>query len=902
MTAGSRNPLLSAAGAASALAVPVRGQERAHRVLLVAGRAPRHFEPAETHFLETVANVVATSIDAREAQEALRGRERLARAVFDHARDGMAIVDEEGRCVDVNPAAERILGVPFETLRGRRPGEVVRTDADLAARAGARLQQPAPVTTPSGTRAVEWDLVPGILPGLSLAVLRDVTERREVQARLALADRLISVGTLAAGMAHELNTPLAYVAANLEFLARAVPEHLAPGGAPEIGEALRESVDGAERLRLIIEDLRTFSRPPDGDEQGPADLDAVLRSCIGMAWNEIRHRARLQRDLPPLPAVAGNPARLGQVFVNLLVNAAQSIREGDVEANVIRVLRACAPGGRVAVEVSDTGAGIPSHVLPRIFEPFFTTKPAAAGTGLGLSICRTIVDALGGTIDVKSQPGAGSTFRVVLPVAQGPAAAPTVTPPPPPSAPLPRSRILVVDDERLVGSSLARALAGEHDVTAASSPRMALRLLEQGERFDALLTDLVMPDLTGLELVREAVRLDPALAGRVIFMTAGAFTAEARRAIRARHRAVPVEAAQPGRAPRGARAGADRARLSGARPPLTHRLGVEARPDRRDLLAERRQPPRLHRSVARDLDAERVHVAPALLHAVVEVRPRREAGRAGVADDLLLRDALPGGDRDRREVAVDGLVAVPVLQDDGLPAAAVPARLLDLPVADRPDRRADRRAVVDALVRAHVAEERVDPVAEARGDVRVLERRLEEAAPRALAVVVEVAGLPVGIRVAEQPLPARRRAAVVLGREDLAVAQQLAVGEDLLDHHPHPVAGADVLVEVDVPGQHVGRRAPRAPGPRRPSRATPRASPRSSTATRATSVVSSTGRLCPRSVPSGQPLHDPLVRGALPVAEPVELGVALAPLDAGAGRRGGPGGTGRGPSARPPPR
>ncbi|WP_242395820.1 ATP-binding protein [Anaeromyxobacter oryzisoli] len=522
------DPLLAAAGAASALAVPVRGQERVHGVLLVAGRAPRHFEPAESHFLETVANVVATSIDARAAQEALRGRERLSRAVFEHARDGMAIVDEEGRCVEVNPAAERILGASFEALQGRRPGEVVRTEVDLAARAGARLQQPAAVTTPSGTRAVEWDLVPRILPDLSLVVLRDVTERREVQARLALADRLVSVGTLAAGVAHELTTPLAYVASNLEFLARAVPERLGPGEAPEIREALRESIDGAERLRLIIDDLRTFARPHDGEDRGPADLDAVLRSCIGMAWNEIRHRARLERDLPPLPPVAGNPARLGQVFVNLLVNAAQAIREGDVEANVIRISARAVPGGRVAVEVSDTGDGIPSHVLPRIFEPFFTTKPATAGTGLGLSICRTILDGLGGTIEVRSQPGAGSTFRVVLPVA--PVEAPSPTPHALVVRPR-RSRILVVDDERLVGSSLERALAAEHDVTAVPSPRLALRLLEQGARFDALLTDLVMPDLTGLELEREAVRLDPGLAGRVIYMTAGAFTAEARRAI-----------------------------------------------------------------------------------------------------------------------------------------------------------------------------------------------------------------------------------------------------------------------------------------------------------------------------------------------------------------------------------
>jgi PAS domain S-box-containing protein len=170
------DPLLESAGMTSALAVPVRGKERVYGVLLAAGRKIRHFDAEETHFLETVANVLATSMDGRAAQEALRGRDRLVRAVFDHARDGMAIVDGEGRCVEVNPAAERILGLSYEALRGRRPAEVVRTELDLSPRAGPRQHGEAAVATPSGSRAVAWDLIPGVLPGLGLAVLRDVSE------------------------------------------------------------------------------------------------------------------------------------------------------------------------------------------------------------------------------------------------------------------------------------------------------------------------------------------------------------------------------------------------------------------------------------------------------------------------------------------------------------------------------------------------------------------------------------------------------------------------------------------------------------------------------------------------------------------------------------------------------
>jgi CheY-like chemotaxis protein len=185
----------------------------------------------------------------------------------------------------------------------------------------------------------------------------------------------------------------------------------------------------------------------------------------------------------------------------------------------------------VAVEVSDTGAGIPPGALPRVFEPFFTTKPAGQGTGLGLSICRTIVAAAGGTIEVESQPGRGTLVRVRLPAAEPAEGAPGADRRE--KAAAARGRVLVVDDERLVGNSLRRALAADHEVSVVASARMALRLLEQGERFDAVITDLMMPDLTGVELARALVALDPRLAGRIVFMTAGAVTDEARRAMEA---------------------------------------------------------------------------------------------------------------------------------------------------------------------------------------------------------------------------------------------------------------------------------------------------------------------------------------------------------------------------------
>ncbi|HYG67462.1 MAG TPA: ATP-binding protein, partial [Anaeromyxobacteraceae bacterium] len=385
-------------------------------------------------------------------------------------------------------------------------------------------------------RSVEWSATPDILPGRRLLVLRDRTEHNQLQTRLALADRMVSVGTLAAGVAHELNNPLAYVNANLGF----VQEQLARvgelvAGAPgatgadralvaQLDEAIHDARDGAERMRSIVRELKIFSRP-DEDTVHPVDLAGVLESCIAMAWNEIRHRARLERRLEPVPKVIGGEARYGQVFLNLLVNAAQAIPEGHAGEHVITVATRVAPDGRVAIEVRDTGCGIAPELAGRIFDPFFTTKPPGVGTGLGLSICHSIVAAAGGEIVVESAVGRGSTFRVLLPPAEGvPAARPT----PAPAPVARRGRILVVDDEPLVCTVLQRTLGTEHEVVAVDRARAALDLLERGEQFDLVLSDLLMPEMTGMDLHREVRRIDPELSRRVVFLTGGAFTAAAR--------------------------------------------------------------------------------------------------------------------------------------------------------------------------------------------------------------------------------------------------------------------------------------------------------------------------------------------------------------------------------------
>ena len=377
-------------------------------------------------------------------------------------------------------------------------------------------------------------LVPALERELRDAELR--RERRRMQEQLVLSDRMVSVGTLAAGVAHEINNPLAAVIANLEYLdvelarlgeeaaAQAAAEQGLGAVVSELTEPLRDARFAAQRVREIVRDLKLFSRP-DEERHGPVDVHRILDSTLRMAENEIRHRARLVKDYGgDLPPVDGNEARLGQVFLNLVVNAAQAMAEGSADRNEIRVVTRRSDDDRVTVEVHDTGSGISPALLPRVFDPFFTTKPVGIGTGLGLAICHRIVTAFGGEIAVDSELGSGSVFRVALP-----AAAPVSEDVIAPIGSVPprrrrRARILAVDDEAMVGMAVRRMLANDHEVTALTDARAALERLQRGERYDVVLCNVMMPFMGGPELHAEVARLAPEQAERMIFMTGGAFT------------------------------------------------------------------------------------------------------------------------------------------------------------------------------------------------------------------------------------------------------------------------------------------------------------------------------------------------------------------------------------------
>jgi signal transduction histidine kinase/CheY-like chemotaxis protein len=360
---------------------------------------------------------------------------------------------------------------------------------------------------------------------LCRTALLDITELRQMQLRLSLTERLATVGTLAAGVAHEINNPLAFVLGNLQLAARQLMNSSEAGSkqADTLLKYLMDARVGAERIQGIVRDLGSFSHP---DEQtpGPIDVRQVLDLSVKMALGELRHRARLVREYGQVPDVLADSVRLGQVFLNLLVNAAQAIPEGHADQHEIR-LRIWAEERTVCIEVRDTGQGIPAELLGRIFDPFFTTKAVGKGIGLGLFISHGLVRALGGELGVESEPGRGSVFRVRLPVAPAGLAAS----PPPPRWEVPRrGRLLIVDDEPLFALTLQLLLTPEHDVTVVHDARGALEHLRDGTVYDAILCDLMMAEMTGMQFHEELSRTAPELTSRIIFMTGGAFTQSAR--------------------------------------------------------------------------------------------------------------------------------------------------------------------------------------------------------------------------------------------------------------------------------------------------------------------------------------------------------------------------------------
>jgi PAS domain S-box-containing protein len=502
-----------------AFVVDITERKRAEAEILELNRTLDQRVTERTAQLQAVHQRIRSLVEAMDDSVFIVDRDRRVVAAYGGRAGGGesagAALHEE-----LGPESAGMHGLMLErALRG----ESVMYDWTPEEQAGRRHFQTrlSPIRDDEGT-------VTGVV-----GVARELTELRKAREQLQVSDRMATVGTLAAGVAHEINNPLSVIMGNLQIAVRGL-ESLRPwaGTSQELGEVaagLGDALAAAARVRDIVRDLSVFSR---GGETEPGseevDLHRVLDFTLRMCGNEVRHRAHVVRDYGRVPRVKGSESRLGQVFLNLVLNAAQAIPEGHAHENEVRIGTRTDAEGRAMVEIADTGAGMTPEVLGRLFTPFFTTKPVGVGTGLGLAICHRIVDSLGGEIRLRSEVGRGSAVTVVLPAQQqGPVLA-QPGPQPAQAAASRRGSVLVVDDEPMVLRAIERALCRDHQVTAVTRASDALGLIAGGGRFDVILCDLLMPEMSGMDLYTEVRRVAPEQASRMVFVTGAAFTPGAR--------------------------------------------------------------------------------------------------------------------------------------------------------------------------------------------------------------------------------------------------------------------------------------------------------------------------------------------------------------------------------------
>jgi PAS domain S-box-containing protein len=365
--------------------------------------------------------------DLRESERRSERSEASLRVLLESIPDGV-IVQRDGLIDYLNPAARTMLGFALdEDVRGKPVTDILHPDRHAAFHARTKdimAQEKVPVAETRLVRkdgtivVVEVAAHLAVLDGKPsvLAIARDVTARKDLEAQVILADRLASLGRLSASIGHELNNPLGWVLGNTELMQRELARDDVP---PAIAERLATHVqmvkEGATHMRDIVHDLKMLARG-EREQSSLTDVTHVLDVCVNMAGKELRERARIVREYGEQCFVHSTEARLGQVFLNLLLNAAEAIPRGDAEHHEVRIIVRTTDAQFVEVQISDTGAGLAPEIRERIFEPFFTTKEGG-GTGLGLAITHRIVTSAGGSITVDSRPGGGSIFRVKLPAA-----------------------------------------------------------------------------------------------------------------------------------------------------------------------------------------------------------------------------------------------------------------------------------------------------------------------------------------------------------------------------------------------------------------------------------------------------------------------------------------------------
>ena len=500
--------------------------------MLDAGAHDYVIKPLDTRWLNTRLTIAERMVnierERRDATEALQWSEQNFRMLVECLPDGVAVV--HGReLIYANERMTQMVGVEALENRQWSVADVASpehrealSDAVAACAAGKesaeaiefRLAQP----DAGECVQVEGRFIPVAMGGARcvLVLLRDISLRAQLESHVRRTERLVSLGTLAAGLAHEVNNPLTAVMGNMTFLAQALAEHarISPRNEdmPLWQDTLSETLEASHRIAQVVSDLREFSRPT-SEETGPVKALEAVRSAARLTRNLLEHRGTLRVDVPADLTVEADQTGLVQVLVNLLANAAHSLSPGNgPSSNRVTVTARRVPeSGEVAFCVSDSGDGIAEEHLPFVFDPFFTTRAPGAGMGMGLSICHTLVRGWGGTIRAESPEGHGTMVTMMLPEYHQESDAH--------DGEGNLMRVLLVDDDAAVCRALSRMLQRQCRVTVAGSAQEALSLLDGGERFDAILCDIMMPETSGLDLVRTLETTHPLMAPKVVLMT-----------------------------------------------------------------------------------------------------------------------------------------------------------------------------------------------------------------------------------------------------------------------------------------------------------------------------------------------------------------------------------------------
>ena len=510
----------------------LRRSDGRHGHFLANGQALRN-EKGEAIIL--VGSLTDRTLMQRVEQQ-LEDTQKRFTVLFHHMNDAAMLADiETGIILEANQPAERLWGKSIAELVGCHQSQLhppVLTDVAkkafrdhiAALMTNKRDTIHVPILRADGTELpaeISSSLIDIDGKVMILGVFRDISDRvkaerelRERDAQLQLSSHLASMGTLAAGVAHEINNPLTYMLGNLELLR----ENLADIGVEDgvVNEAIEAAWTGGRYVREIVSDLKAITKMDSvADHCDPCE---VIRIASRMALADLRHRARLDLKLSDVTEVQLSSARLSQVVLNILSNAVHAFQDGDQASNRISV-EAYERRDRVTIVIEDNGMGISAEDLSHVSEPFFTRRGEKGGTGLGLSICRRIVTEAGGELKINSKLGHGTKVTVTLPSASkedqslhGAAANSEI-------ALEGRKRVIVIDDEPLITSLLDRILRRHFKVVIFNNARMALKCIEEGAEFDLALCDIMMPEMDGPRLYEAAGHRLPFL-----FLTGGAVT------------------------------------------------------------------------------------------------------------------------------------------------------------------------------------------------------------------------------------------------------------------------------------------------------------------------------------------------------------------------------------------